>query len=79
MKLKSANLRYRTVVSEKSYVEAKTSWLTDIQRESEEESIDCPECCDAMIRFYDWDTFRYHCENCDLTIPTLSIDVAHGD
>ena len=67
MKSKSVILRYRKVTSEESSVEAKTSWLTDIERESEE-SIDCPDCYDAMIRFYDWDTIRYRCENCDLVL-----------
>jgi hypothetical protein len=75
MKLKSAILRYRTVASEAS-VEAKTSWLTDIQRESEEESIDCPDCYDAMIRFYDWDIVRYRCENCDLILNGFVNDEA---
>jgi hypothetical protein len=53
------------VTSEETPVEEKISWLTDIQRESEE-SIDCPDCFDAMIKFYDWDSIRYRCENCDL-------------
>ena len=66
MKSKSVILRYRTVASEETSVEAKTSWLTDIQRESEEESIDCPDCYDTMIKFYDWGNIRYRCENCDL-------------
>ena len=69
-KSKSAILRYRTVASEESSVEAKTSWLTDIRRESEEESIDCPDCYDAMIRFYDWNTIQYRCENCDLILKS---------
>ena len=59
-----------------------TSRFTHRQPEYEEESVDCPDCLDAMIRFYDWDSARYLCENCGLTIraPTiLSIDVAHGD
>jgi hypothetical protein len=77
--LKSAILRYRTVASEETSVEAKTSSLTDIQGESEEEPVDCPECYDAMIKFYDWDSARYLCENCELTIPTLSTDLASGD
>jgi len=64
MKLKSASLRYRPVASEETSVEAKTSWLTDIQP-GEEESVDCPECYDAMSKFYDWDSIRYRCENCD--------------
>jgi len=66
VKLKSAISRYRTVASEESSVEAKTSWLTDIQPQSEEELVDCPECYDAMIGFYDWDIVRYRCENSDL-------------
>jgi predicted RNA-binding Zn-ribbon protein involved in translation (DUF1610 family) len=68
MKSKSVIFRYRTVASEETSVEAKTSSLTDIQPESEEESVDCPDCYDAMIRFYDWDTIRYRCENCDLVL-----------
>ena len=76
MKLKSVILRYRTVASEETSVEAKTSWLTDIQRESEEESIDCPDCYDAMIRFYDWDNIRYRCENCDLILNGFVKDEA---
>lgn len=68
MKSKSAILTYRTVASEETSDEAKTSWLTDIQQESEIESIDCPDCYDTMIRLYDWDTSRYRCENCDLIL-----------
>jgi hypothetical protein len=76
MKSKSVILRYRTVASEETSVEAKTTWLTDIQRESEEESIDCPDCYDAMIRFYDWDIVRYRCENCDLILNGFVNDEA---
>ena len=68
-------LRYRTVASEDTSVEAKTSWLTDIQPESEE-SIDCPDCFDAMIKFYDWDSIRYRCENCDLILSEFVKDEA---
>ena len=73
--MKSAILRYRTVASEDTSVEAKTSWLTDIQPESEE-SIDCPDCFDAMIKFYDWDSIRYRCENCDLILSEFVNDEA---
>jgi len=73
-KLKTAILRYRTVASEETSAEAKTSWLTDIQRE--EESIDCPECYDAMIKFYDWDSLRYRCENCNLILNEFVKDEA---
>jgi rubredoxin len=72
--LKNAILRYRTVASEETSVEAKTFWLTDIQRESEEDSIDCPDCYDDMIRFYDWDSIRYRCENCDLILKSNEND-----
>jgi predicted RNA-binding Zn-ribbon protein involved in translation (DUF1610 family) len=73
-KLKSAILRYRTVASENTSVEAKTSWVTDIQPESEEESIDCPDCFDAMIKFCDWDSIRYRCENCDFIMSKIVKD-----
>ena len=59
------------MASEETSVEAKISWLTDIQSESEEESIDCPDCFDAMIKFYDWDSIRYRYENCDLTFSGI--------
>jgi hypothetical protein len=76
MKLKSAILRYRTAASEETSVEAKTSWLTCIQREPEEESVDCPDCYDTMIRVYDWDNIRYRCENCDLILNGFVKDEA---
>jgi predicted RNA-binding Zn-ribbon protein involved in translation (DUF1610 family) len=68
-RLKRATLRYKTIDLGEFSSEAKTSRFTNIQPESEE-SIDCPDCFDAMIRFYEWDTTRYLCENCGLTIPT---------
>jgi hypothetical protein len=55
------------VASEENSVETETSLLANIQPESEE-SIDCPDCFDAMIKFYDWDSIRYRCENCDLIL-----------
>jgi Zn finger protein HypA/HybF involved in hydrogenase expression len=71
-KLKRAILSYRTVASEETSVEAKPFWLT----ESEEESIDCPDCYDTMIRFYDWDNIRYRCENCELILNGFVKDEA---
>jgi hypothetical protein len=68
-RLKRTTLRYKKIDLRESSSEAKTSRFTNIQPESEE-SIDCPDCFDAMIRFYDWDTARYLRENCGLTIPT---------
>ncbi|HET7147243.1 MAG TPA: hypothetical protein VFI73_01980 [Candidatus Nitrosopolaris sp.] len=32
------------------------------------ESVDCPDCSDTMLKFYDWDKMKYLCENCGLTI-----------
>jgi ribosomal protein S27E len=45
-----------------------TSSRTHSQPLYEAQSVDCPDCFDAMIRFYDWDSVRYLCENCGLTI-----------
>ena len=39
-----------------------------LQQESEELVMDCPDCFDTMIKVYDLDKARYQCENCDLTI-----------
>jgi ribosomal protein S27E len=79
-RLKRATLRYKIKDLQESSSEAKTWRFTDIQPESEEESIVCPDCFDAMIRFYDWDTPRYLCDNCGSTIlPSviLSTDLAY--
>ncbi|HYT44246.1 MAG TPA: hypothetical protein VEP90_18085 [Methylomirabilota bacterium] len=37
------------------------------------ESLDCPDCFDTMLKFYDWDKMKYICENCGLTIANPSI------
>jgi ribosomal protein S27E len=34
----------------------------------EEESLDCPDCFDTMMKLYDWDKIKNVCENCGLTI-----------
>ena len=40
-----------------------------LQLEQEEENVvDCPDCFDSMIKAYESDKLRYHCENCDLVI-----------
>jgi ribosomal protein S27E len=31
-------------------------------------SVDCPDCSDNLLKFYDWDKMKYLCENCGLTI-----------
>ena len=35
------------------------------------ESVNCPDCSDTMLKFYDWDEMRYLCENCGLIIDNL--------
>ena len=34
----------------------------------EEQTADCPDCFDTMIKIYDSDKLRYQCENCDLIL-----------
>jgi hypothetical protein len=40
----------------------------DLHPYREEQTVDCPDCFDTMIRIYDSDKIRYQCENCDLII-----------
>lgn len=37
------------------------------------ESLDCPDCYDTLIKFYDWDNIKYKCENCELLIADPAI------
>ena len=37
------------------------------------ELLDCPDCFDTMLMFYDWDNMKYICENCGLTIANSAI------
>jgi len=68
-RLKRATLCYNTITSE----------AEGRQPECEDESIDCPECYDTMIRFYDWDSIRYVCENCDFQRASESLSwIRHG-
>jgi hypothetical protein len=30
-----------------------------------QESLDCPDCSETMIKFYDWDKMKYLCEIVD--------------
>jgi len=39
--------------------------------QNEELNVDCPDCCDTMVRTYDSEKIRYYCENCDLVIPEM--------
>jgi hypothetical protein len=43
----------------------------DIWSESEERSVDCPDCFDTMVKVSNYDKVRYQCENCDLVIPEM--------
>jgi transposase-like protein len=36
-------------------------------------SMDCPDCYNRVIKFYDWSKTKYVCENCGLTIANYSI------
>jgi hypothetical protein len=38
------------------------------------ESLDCPDCFDTMLKFYDWDKIRYLYENCDLDLQWNSYE-----
>jgi Zn finger protein HypA/HybF involved in hydrogenase expression len=42
----------------------------DLHVYQEEQTVDCPDCFDTMIKIYDYnlDKMRYQCENCDLII-----------
>ena len=38
-----------------------------------QETMDCPDCSDTMLKFYDWDKMKYLCQNCGLTIANPAI------
>ena len=52
------------IAVEKSPTEAAAT-TTDNQLR---ESVECPDCYDTVLEFYDWDKIKYLCENCGLTI-----------
>jgi hypothetical protein len=41
----------------------------------EEYTVDCPDCFDTMIKIYEIDKIRYQCENCDLIIPDIEVQI----
>ncbi|HJT50294.1 MAG TPA: hypothetical protein VJ729_19115 [Nitrososphaeraceae archaeon] len=43
--------------------------------QTEEPTVDCPDCFDTMVKIYQADKIRYHCENCDLIIPDIEVQV----
>ncbi|MDQ6864389.1 MAG: hypothetical protein FIO02_04095 [Nitrosopumilales archaeon] len=60
--MRQVTLSQDVIAIEKSEAAATT---TDNQLQ---ESLDCPDCSDTMLKFYDWDKMKYLCENCGLTI-----------
>jgi ribosomal protein S27E len=62
--LRRATLTQDVIALEKPLIQAATT-TTDNQLL---ESVDCPDCSDTMLKFYDWDKMKYLCENCGLTI-----------
>lgn len=52
---------------------AQTHYSTYVQ--NEEPIVDCPDCFDTMVKIYEIDKIRYHCENCDLVIGDLGAQV----
>jgi len=67
--LRRATLTQDAIALEKSPTEAAAIDTDNHLRES----LDCPDCFDTMLKFYDWDKMRYICENCGLTIANPSI------
>jgi transposase-like protein len=62
--LRRATLTQDVIALEKPLIQAATI-TTDSQIL---ESVDCPDCSDTMLKFYDWDKMKYLCEDCGLTI-----------
>jgi Zn finger protein HypA/HybF involved in hydrogenase expression len=43
--------------------------------QTEEETVNCPDCFDTMVKMYQTDKIRYQCENCDLIIPDIEVQI----
>ena len=43
--------------------------------QTEEETVNCPDCFDTMVKMYRTDKIRYQCENCDLIIPDIEVQI----
>ena len=41
--------------------------------QNEELTVDCPDCFDTMVKIYETEKIRYHCENCDLIIRDVEV------
>jgi len=66
--LRRDRLTHDDLAIEKSRYKAEAIARTCTKVHSVEESLDCPDCFDTMMKLYDWDKVRYRCENCGLTI-----------
>jgi ribosomal protein S27E len=69
-RLRRATLTQDAIALEKSPTETAARGGTDNHLR---ESLDCPDCFDTMLKFYDWDKMKYICENCGLTIANSAI------
>lgn len=65
--MRRARLTQDVIALEKSPTEAAAPATSN----QLQESMDCPDCSDTMLKFYDWDKMKYLCENCGLTIAKL--------
>ena len=63
--MRLARLTQDAIALEKSPTETAARGGTDNHLR---ESLDCPDCFDTMLKFYDWDKIRYLYENCDLDL-----------
>ena len=68
-RLRRATLTQDAIALEKSPTETAARGTDNHLREL----LDCPDCFDTMLMFYDWDNMKYICENCGLTIANPSI------
>ncbi len=68
-RLRRATLTQDAIALEKSPTETAATGTDNHLREL----LDCPDCFDTMLMFYDWDNMKYICENCGLTIANSAI------
>ena len=71
IRLTKTTLTQKAVILEKAdnNLEEIAQRHVNLQLEQEEECVvDCHDCFDTMVKTYELDKPRYHCENCDLII-----------
>jgi ribosomal protein S27E len=68
-RLRRTTLTQNAIALEKSLTETADTGTDNHLRES----LDCPDCYDTMLMYYDWDKTKYICENCGLTIANSAI------